>query len=100
MVSTTPALAAAPATPMIRLVLEKQPVIDAEYRCAQVAAAVALVPGADVRDRRRHQVPCKRALRVVDREAAHLHRREHWLDAPRAEALREKHRDARAQLKA
>ena len=70
-------------------------VVDAEHRGAQVAAAVALVPRADVRHRGRHQVTRERALRIVGREAAHLHRGEHVAHAPRAERARERCGDAR-----
>ena len=36
-----------------------------------------------------HQVACERALRIVDRETAHLHRSEHVTHSPRAERARE-----------
>ena len=68
-----------------------QAVVDAEHRGAQVAAAAEVAMAVLERRRRRSAVrvagspPSERA---VDRHAAHLHRGQHALHAPRAEPAR------------
>ncbi len=64
-------------------------VVHPKHRCAQVAAAVAAVPHLGLRGGRRHHVSRGRAARVVRRDAAHLHGRQHVLHAPRPEPARE-----------
>ena len=75
-------------------------VVDAEHGGAQVAAAAkAAVPVLDAAiPRRRRVTRIARERRPVDRHAAHFHRREHALDAARAELANERRDEPRARV--